>query len=304
MSTPLASPRSSGITIAAALQTARSRLEGLSETARLDAEILLARALNRDRSYLRAWPERKLSPDVEDRFHHLIERRQSGTPVAYLFGEKEFWSRTFRVSPDVLIPRPETELLVELALAATPASQTADILDLGTGSGAIAVTIAAERPAARVTATDLSPGALNLAQENAVLHGVRNVRFRLGDWFDAVASDEQFDLIVSNPPYVADDDPHLNRGDVRFEPSLALTGGLHGLDAFRIIAREACDYLKPHGQLILEHGFDQADSLADLLNEFGYAEISRHSDLQGHFRVTTARWEPSSRSFSEQKHAR
>ncbi len=135
MSTPLASPRSSGITIAAALQTARSRLEGLSETARLDAEILLARALNRDRSYLRAWPERKLSPDVEDRFHHLIERRQSGTPVAYLFGEKEFWSRTFRVSPDVLIPRPETELLVELALLTLPASETADVLDRGTGSG-------------------------------------------------------------------------------------------------------------------------------------------------------------------------
>jgi len=288
---PLASSGSDGPTVAAALRSAADRLEHLSDTARLDAELLLARALNRDRSHLRAWPERKLSPDEQDRFHALIERRQSGTPVAYLFGEKEFWSRAFKVRPDVLIPRPETELLVELALAALPASETADILDLGTGSGAIAVTLAAERPSARVTATDLSPGALEVAQENAALHGVRNIRFRQGNWFDAVQSEERFDLIVGNPPYVADDDPHLRRGDVRFEPSLALKGGLHGLDAFRSIARDARDYLKPHGQLMLEHGFDQANSLADLLQEFGYTAIRRHTDLQDHFRVTTARRE-------------
>lgn len=295
---------SDGVTVATALSSATERLGGSSETARLDAELLLARALNRDRSHLRAWPQKKLSPDEQERFHTLVERRQNGIPVAYLLGEKEFWSRTFEVSHDVLIPRPETELLVALALAALPTSGTADVLDLGTGSGAVAVTVAVERPLARVTATDLSPGALDIAKKNAVRHGVRNIHFRLGDWFDAIACDERFDLIVSNPPYVADDDPHLNRGDVRFEPSLALKGGRYGLDAFRIIAREARYYLKPHGQLMLEHGFDQSDSLTDLLNEFGYAEISRHADLQGHFRVTTAQWEPSSRSFSEQKHAR
>jgi len=285
------SSRSDGVTIALALRSAADRLGKMSDTARLDAEILLACALNQARSHLRAWPERKLSPDEQDRFEDLIERRQSGTPVAYLFGEREFWSRSFKVRPGVLIPRPETELLVELALAAVPASQIADILDLGTGSGAIAVTVAAERPLARVTATDLSPDALDIAQENAALHGIPNICFRLGDWFDAVARSERFDLIVSNPPYVADDDPHLTRGDVRFEPSLALKGGLYGLDAFRIIAREARNYLKPHGQLMLEHGFDQANSLADLLTELRYIDISHHQDLQGHFRVSTARWE-------------
>jgi release factor glutamine methyltransferase len=283
------SSRFDGVTIATALRSAADRLGDLSDTARLDAEILLACALNRDRSYFRAWPERKLSPDEQNRFRDLIERRQSGTPIAYLLGEKEFWSRTFKVRPDVLIPRPETELLVELALDAIPAARTTDILDLGTGSGAIAVTVAAERPLARITATDLSPGALDVAQGNAALHGISNICFRLGDWFDAVPRSERFDLIVSNPPYVADDDPHLTHGDVRFEPSLALKGGLHGLDAFQIIAREARDYLKPHGQLMLEHGFDQANSLADLLKEFGYTGICHHRDLQGHFRVTSAR---------------
>ncbi|WP_051332125.1 peptide chain release factor N(5)-glutamine methyltransferase [Methylocaldum szegediense] len=292
-----------GITVATAISTATERLRRSSETARLDAELLLARVLNRDRSYLRAWPQKKLSLDEQKRFHALVEQRHNGIPIAYLFGEKEFWSRTFEVSPDVLIPRPETELLVELALATLPMSGTADVLDLGTGSGAIAVSIAAERPLARVTATDLSSGALNIARKNAVRHGVRNIRFRLGDWFDAIACDERFDLIISNPPYVADDDPHLNRGDVRLEPRLALKGGRDGLDMFRIIAREARYYLKPHGRLMLEHGFDQAEALTNLLSELDYADISRHADLQGHFRVTTARWEPSSRSFSEQTHA-
>jgi release factor glutamine methyltransferase len=289
MSTRPASAQHECTTIATALQEARNLLEGLSETPKLDAEVLLARVLNRDRSYLRAWPERTLSPDEFDRFQDLVQRRQSGTPVAYLFGEKEFWSRTFKVRPDVLIPRPETELLVDLALTAMAASQITDILDLGTGSGAIAITIAAERPFSHITATDLSPEALKVAQENADRLGVRNIRFQLGNWFDAVASDGRFDLIVSNPPYVADDDPHLSRGDVRFEPSLALKGGLHGLDALRIIARDARDHLNPNGHLILEHGFNQANAVADLLGTFGYTEIRHHQDLQGHFRVTTAR---------------
>ncbi|HYE34847.1 peptide chain release factor N(5)-glutamine methyltransferase [Methylocaldum sp.] len=292
MSTPRPAPKpdkSDSATIAAVLRSAAARLSELNDTARLDTEILLALALNRDRSHLRAWPERELLPEEQERFRDLIEQRRSGTPIAYLSGEKEFWSRAFKVRPDVLIPRPETELLIELALAFIPATQMADILDLGTGSGAIAVTVAAERPLARITATDLSTGALEVAQENAGLHGVRNIRFQLGDWFNAVQDDERFDLIVSNPPYVADDDPHLSQGDVRFEPALALKGGIHGLDAFRIIAREARDYLKPHGRLMLEHGFDQAKSLADLLTEFGYTDISHHLDLQGYARVTTAR---------------
>lgn len=304
MFTALSLSIADGVTVTTALSSATELLGESSETARLDAELLLARVLNRDRSHLRAWPQKKLSPDEQDRFHALLSRRRNGTPVAYLFGEKEFWSHTFEVSPDVLIPRPETELLVELALAALPTPEATDVLDLGTGSGAIAVSIAAERPLTRVIATDLSPGALTIAQKNAARHDVRNICFRLGDWFDAIARGERFDLIVSNPPYVADDDPHLSRGDVRFEPPLALNGGRDGLDMFRIIAREARYYLKPHGQLMLEHGFDQADALTGLLSGLDYADISHHADLQGHFRVATARWEPSSRSFPERTHAR
>jgi release factor glutamine methyltransferase len=276
------------LTIAEVLRSAAVRLANLSETPRLDAEVLLMHVLGRDRAFLRAWPERALSGEQADRFRNLVEQRAEGQPVAYLIGEREFWSRLFAVRPGVLIPRPETELLIELALDFIPATEPTDILDLGTGSGIIAVTLAAERPLARVFATDLSPEALAVARENAVRHGVTNLRSGQGDWFAAIPEDQRFDLIASNPPYIAEQDPHLRQGDVRFEPTLALASGQEGLDALRIIAQGACQRLKPGGRLLLEHGYDQADALATRLAELGYAEITHHFDLQGHRRTTSA----------------
>ncbi|MGZ8245316.1 peptide chain release factor N(5)-glutamine methyltransferase [Methylomagnum sp.] len=277
-------------TIAQALQSALASLSALSDTPRLDAEVLLMAVLDRDRSYLRAWPERPLNPEQAQRFQALIEQRAAGVPVAYLVGEREFWSRSFIVRTGVLIPRPDTELLIELALNFIPAHQPADILDLGTGTGIIAVILAAERPLAQVVATDLSPEALGIARDNAARHGVQNIHFALGDWFAAVPEDGRFDLIVSNPPYIAELDPHLAQGDLRFEPPLALTSGPDGLDALTAIADTARHRLKPGGWLLLEHGYDQADNLAALLAGYGYGEIAHHLDLQGHSRATTARW--------------
>lgn len=277
-------------TIARAIQSATTLLANLGDTPRLDAEVLLMHVLGRDRAYLRAWPERTLSPEQADRFRDLIERRAAGLPIAYLTGEREFWSRTFIVRPGVLIPRPETELLIELALDFIPAHEPADLLDLGTGTGIIAVTLAAERPLAHVTATDLSAEALAIARENAARHGVKNIRFALGPWFAALPANARFGLIVSNPPYIADRDPHLRQGDLRFEPELALQSGPRGLDALTAIVQEARHRLKPGGRLLLEHGYDQAEPLAELLAKLGYAGIAHHHDLQGHRRATTALW--------------
>jgi release factor glutamine methyltransferase len=279
-----------GLTITAALVSGAARLGHLPDTPRLDAEVLLMHILGKDRAYLRAWPERVLSPDQAERYRQLIERRAEGRPVAYLTGQREFWSRLFTVRPGVLIPRPETELLIELALAALPADRAADLLDLGTGSGIVAVTLAAERPRATVTATDLSPDALAVARENAARHGLTNIRFAQGDWFAALPENERFDLIASNPPYIAERDPHLSLGDVRFEPTLALASGPEGLDALAAIATGARKRLKPGGRLLLEHGYDQAEPIALLLAGLGYAEIAHHPDLQGHLRATSARW--------------
>jgi release factor glutamine methyltransferase len=269
---------------------AASRLAPAGDAPRLDAEVLLAHVLERDRAYLRTWPERLLDPAEAHAFWHLVERRAQGEPIAYLTGEREFWSRRFAVRPGVLIPRPETELLVEVALGFIPSDAPAHAVDLGTGSGAIAVTLAAERPRAAVLATDVSPDALAIARENAARHGVLNLRFGQGDWFAAVPEALSFDIVASNPPYIAEHDPHLRQGDLRFEPALALAAGPDGLDALATIAREARTRLKPGGRLLLEHGYDQADALADLLAELGFAEIAHHRDLQGHRRATSALW--------------
>lgn len=278
-----------------ALKAAAERLEGLSETPRLDAEVLLMQVLGQGRAYLRTWPERLLTDAQAASFHELTERRADGAPIAYLVGEKEFWSRMFTVRPGALIPRPETELLVELALNFMPIDQPAAALDLGTGTGAIAVTLAAERPEAHITAIDLSPTALDIARENALRQGIgERVRCLLGDWFAPLPAGERYDLIVSNPPYIAEDDPHLGQGDLRHEPKLALASGPKGLDALTAIADTARAWLKPGGRLLLEHGYDQAPDLAALLAGFGYLDIAQHHDLQGHTRATTARWDSSS----------
>ena len=277
-------------TFAGALAAGRHRLGETSPSPALDAEVLLMHVLGCDRARLRAWPEKPLTPAQGSEFHDLIERRRQGWPIAYLTGEREFWSRPFQVAPGVLIPRPETELLIELALDAVPADQPADLLDLGTGSGILAITLAVERPRARVAAVDASAEALAIAQANATRHAALNLRFFQGDWLAPLPPTERFDLIVSNPPYIAEDDPHLRQGDLRHEPGLALASGPDGLTALRRIIAESRAFLKPGGELLLEHGYDQADAITALLRGSGYGEITHHRDLQGHRRATMARY--------------
>ena len=286
MDTPGAGPE----TLAGALAFGNHRLRKTSDTAALDAEVLLMHLLNCDRAHLRAWPEKQLTPEQAGDYAALIERRRQGWPIAYLTGEREFWSRPFRVAPGVLIPRPETELLIELALASLPADHPADVLDLGTGSGIIAIILAVERPRSRVVAIDVSPEALAIAQDNAERLGARNLRLLQGDWLTPLPPNERYDLIVSNPPYIAEDDPHLRQGDLRHEPGLALASGPDGLIALRRIIAEARDFLKPGGALLLEHGYDQADAIGALLRDADYREIIHHHDLQGHRRATMARY--------------
>lgn len=282
-------PEPVGRTLRAALADARARLTATSPSAQLDAELLLAHALGRDRSYLRAWPDATPAPERLAVFDELLARRCAGTPIAYLLGFREFWSRSFRVSPAVLIPRPETELLVELALRSIATIRNPRIVDLGTGSGVIAVTLALERPDAEVHATDISRAALDVARANADALGARAVHFGYGDWFEALPADQPFDLIVSNPPYIADDDPHLDAIELRQEPRSALAAGRDGYAALRRIAAGAADRLAADGELLLEHGFEQAPTVQALLARLGYRDISLHHDLQGHPRVTRAR---------------
>ena len=265
----------------------------------MEAEILLSLTTGKSRTYFRAWPEKGLSPQEEKRFNELLSQRLLGHPVAHLTGIREFWSRDFKVTSDVLIPRPETELLIELSLKLIPVNQTAHIADLGTGSGAIAVTLGLELPKAHITAVDLSPAALTIAADNASRLGAWNIRFVQSDWFAGLPCHaanfrspdewEYFDLIVSNPPYIAESDPHLRLGDVRFEPSLALTSGPDGLDAIRHIIQQSPKYLKPGGWLLFEHGYDQADRAGELLEAAGFVDVENFADLQGHARVSGGR---------------
>lgn len=274
--------------IAALLEDARIRLTAVSDTPRLDAEVLLACSLNKPRSHLRAWPERVADIEQAHHFAELLTRRLQGRPVAHLVGRREFWSLDLQVTPATLIPRPETELLVELALARLPVDQPVQVADLGTGSGAIALAIARERPRIRIVATDYSTQALAVAEQNARRLGTDNVQFRQGDWCAALGK-ERFALIVSNPPYLADTDIHLSRGDVRFEPRCALTAGRDGLDAIRTIVAQAGQHLNLGGWLLLEHGFDQGEAVPALLRDHGFSAIESHRDLAGLDRVSGGR---------------
>lgn len=273
------------------LDRAVTLLSGVSESARLDAEVLLRYCLGKPRSFLRAWPERQLSSAQTSQFWDLLEQRRQGQPIAYLTGEREFWSRTFHVNPDVLIPRPDSELLIELSLSLVPEGQACKIIDLGTGSGILAITLAAERPLAEVMATDNSAAALKIARQNAEQLGVGNVRFLASHWFDAVA-DSNFDLVISNPPYIAEDDPHLRQGDVRFEPVTALVSEEMGLKDIRLLAEQAGNHLKPNGRLLMEHGYDQPDQVQTILKQLHYRQVATHSDLSGNPRVTSGIWNP------------
>ena len=256
----------------------------------MDAEILLMHALGVNRSYLRAWPERAITSNALARFEGGVGQRMEGHPIAYLIGEREFWSRSFIVTPGVLIPRPASELLIEHALRLLQDQQPAELLDLGTGSGILGITLAAERPKISVTAIDQSAEALKIARQNAERIAPNNIRFILSDWLEACDPRKPFDLIISNPPYISDQDPHLTQGDLRFEPRTALASGEDGLDDLRIIIREAKNYLKPQGSLLLEHGYRQAPAVARLLQQFGYRDITQAKDLEGHWRCTMARY--------------
>lgn len=257
--------------------------------ARLEAQVLLGQALGQSRAWLIAHGGDPLDPGQTAAFADLFERRWGGEPIAYILGEREFYSLDFKVTPAVLIPRPETELLVELALARIPADRPCRVLDLGTGSGAVAVTLALHRPRADVTAVDRSAAALAVAKENAQRLKAGNLRLIQSDWYSACAG-ETFELIVSNPPYIPVADPHLAQGDLRFEPAAALASGADGLDDIRTIVQGAAAHLKSGGWLLFEHGYDQAAACRKLLVQSGFEQVASCADLAGIERVSYGLW--------------
>ncbi len=275
--------------IKSVLEEAVSTLSLCSDSALLDAEVLLCLVLDKQRSYLRAWPDKPLQPEQINRFATLIKERQKGIPIAYITGNREFWSRDFHVTPDVLIPRPDTELLIELSLKLIPADRPSMIIDLGTGSGIIAITLAAERPHILVRATDISLAALHIARFNADKHRINNIQFYQSDWFGNVP-DGKFNLIVSNPPYVAKDDSHLQQGDIRFEPQTALRAAGQGLDDIKIIADTARNRLEYGGHLLIEHGYNQQNQVQAIFKDSHYANVQTYADLSGQPRVTYGQW--------------
>jgi release factor glutamine methyltransferase len=273
------------LTIKAALEEARATIE------RIDAQVLLGHVLGRDRAWLAANPMHVLTEGQDARFDLAIARRAMGEPVAYFIGAREFYGRDFAVGPGVLIPRPETETLVEAVLKALGHSRDAQrIADLGTGSGAIAVTLACELPQVRIVATDFSADALGIAATNARTHGVADrIELVEGAWFEPLAG-RRFELVVSNPPYVAAQDEHLEQGDLRFEPRGALTdGSVDGLDSIRAIVQGAAAHLEPGGLLAFEHGYDQADAARQLLAQAGFEARESIRDLAGIARVALGR---------------
>jgi len=274
--------------IDAQLAAARACLAEVSDSPRLDAELLLCAVLKRPRTHLYTWPEQALDADQLARLHTLLDARAAGHPIAHLLGEREFWGLPLQVTPDTLIPRPETELLVEQALLRLPRNKPLKVADLGTGSGAIALAIASERPEAEVHAVDASLEALKVAEANAERLGLGNVHFHLGSWLAPLAG-MQFDLIASNPPYIPEADPHLSQGDVRFEPRSALAAGADGLDDIRQIIHAAPAHLAPGGWLLLEHGYDQREALLALLDEQGWVNVADLDDLAGQPRLAIGR---------------
>jgi len=263
--------------IDSALAWAKQRISTCSETARLDAELLLAYCLDKPRSYLYSRPDQKLSESCWQQYQELVRKRLEPTPIAYLLGRREFYSLEFTATPAALVPRPETELLVELALEQIPIDHSCCVCDLGTGSGIIAITLKKQRPLARVYATDVDPACLALARDNAQQHSVE-IEFIESDWYQQLPATLQFELIVSNPPYIAASHPFLQQGDLPAEPQLALTPGATGLEALQQIVSHANDYLVEGGYLILEHGYDQQAMVAELLTVHGFGEIRCASD--------------------------
>lgn len=279
------------MTIAALLESLTQQLVAVSDSARVDVEVLLGCVLQKNRTWLYTWSEYELSEQQELQLNALINRRMQGEPVAYLTGQREFWSLTLQVSPDTLIPRPDTELLVEvtLELLADRGQERLNILDLGTGSGAIALAIASEQPQWQLVGLDRIAAAVALAQRNQTQLQIPNVRFLESDWFEAL-DNQRFELIVSNPPYIESQDPHLILGDVRYEPRSALVAEDDGLSDIKRIITQAPGYLVEEGWLLFEHGYQQAEAVRNLLAERGFVDVQTRCDLAGHERATLGQW--------------
>ena len=266
------------------IEDATKQLKPVSDTAQLDAEILLCSVLKKDRVFLRTWPDAELSDEELNKFNLLLERRIKGEPIAHILGERGFWSLNLKVTSDTLIPRPDTERLVELALEIIPKNADWKILDLGTGTGAIALSLAKEKPTCHIMATDQSIAALDIAKQNAEKNQISNIEFIQSDWFDKIGN-QKFNMIVSNPPYIKKNDPHLKQGDVRFEPLSALTSGADGLDDIRIIIQNSQKHLTQKGVLLIEHGYDQSGAVCDLLNAAHFTQINDYKDDNDNPRV-------------------
>ncbi len=268
------------------LNQASQQLASISESPRLDAEILLAHYLDKSRTWLVTWADKTLNEDQILSFQSLLKKRLQGTPIAHITGQREFWSLPLKVTPDTLIPRPDTELMIEVLLENYPDTYPKQLLDLGTGSGAIALAMAAEKPSWQVTASDRSVAALTIAQQNAVQLGLTNIEFVEGSWFEPVAG-QRFEIIASNPPYIPQQDPHLQQGDVRFEPLSALASGEDGLDDIRLICSQASGYLNPGGMLIIEHGYDQKPAVFKIFQQNQFKNIQQYNDLAQNPRLTS-----------------
>jgi release factor glutamine methyltransferase len=276
-----------GNSIQQQLKWASGVLEHITCSARLDSEILLAFCLQKERSYLMTWPEKELTQAQQECFQELIRKRLQPQPVAYLTGEREFYSLTLKTTPATLVPRPETEMLVDKVLELTGYIAQPEILELGTGTGAIALSIKQHSPKSKILATDVSQAALDVAQENAAQHHL-DVEFILSDWFEGVNQQRRFDVIVSNPPYIANHDPYLSQGDLPAEPLLALTSGDDGLQALTRIITTATLFLNPGGWLVLEHGYDQQQSVSNLLKNQGYMQVETLVDFNQLPRMSVA----------------
>lgn len=278
------------LTIEAALKAATLQLtQSGSDSPSLDAAVLLCHALDKPRSYLLTWPDKVLDAPIQAMFDALLQRRITGEPVAYIIGEREFWSLPLKVSPFTLIPRPDTERLVEVALEKAQTLE-GDILDLGTGTGAIALALASELPHRRVVGIDLRDEAQQLATDNANRLHITNVTFLQGSWFEPLSRGTKFALIVSNPPYIEENDPHLVQGDVRFEPKTALVAADNGLADIKHISDAGRDYLQNGGWLAFEHGYDQGASVRTIMQALGYQQVVTEQDYAGNDRVTLGQY--------------
>lgn len=273
------------ISIKAALREASTRLAESSPTAQLDAELLLLHVIKKNRAFLYAHSEEVLEAKLYHAFEVVISKRIEGIPIAYLTNEREFWSLPLYVTSDTLIPRPETELLIELTLSLLGERSTCSVLELGTGTGAISLALATEKPHWNITAADISKAALLIAQKNAERHQAKNIIFMQSNWFKAIP-EQAFDLIISNPPYLAEQDPHQHEGDLRFEPKQALVSGVDGLDDLTHIIHESHDYLAPGGLLLLEHGYHQGKAVTDNLSRTNYQDVQCWQDAAGLDRVS------------------